>query len=167
MVGGPEGFDDMLELVAFRSQVTGRVPSVSELATLAAMLLARKNIQPQDLPLAVKQALGLWESSYDAREEEIDRLARLERYYSKVRANITFPMPKTYPVTLDVFLRLLIKGNKKRREKIYLRYVKEMIEIKHLRELIYPQNPALALPEEEALKRVPTATQPEIDLWIT
>jgi hypothetical protein len=115
---------------------------------------------------AAKEAIKLWTACAEQRRNHIEYLALREELRAQHAVESKqLRVPSTYPVPLDEFLRLLIPGNKSRRERVYLKYVVAMIENGHLRDLMH-RNGTVVMSEDEALRLMPPASQREIDVWM-
>ena len=141
------------------------LPTVKELATLAALLQRNR----AGRKMSAHDALRLWQDCQLALDDERLRLnklrdsdARSEEEYKEISgfcaaSNIRFPstqeplpLPKKFPASLDVFLRLIVGGRQKaHRLVVFRRYLK--FTIRNLQwplfteeELVNGQRPSLA-----------------------
>jgi hypothetical protein len=109
------------------------VPPVAEIAKIAAVLASKFDIRnPHDLKFVAGQSIALWEQCEAARKSRIDILAM----YARAEAwQNELPKPKSYPVKLDDFLKLLMPQKRvEDRMSFYREYLTHSIRVvNHMR----------------------------------
>jgi hypothetical protein len=111
------GFHD----AAIRKLNEDSLPTVSELAQLAALLAQGKSLNPTDCAGVARQAIELWTACDEERKTKIMELELRELARAQDAAiDGELPTPKAFPVNFDNFLRLALpKKRLEDREKIY------------------------------------------------
>jgi len=119
----------MTEMRKFRNEVSSQVPPTSEIVKLAATIAAGKLINRETALAFANQAIELWEKSEEARNKKIDLLAMYARAKAK---DDSLPKPKSYPVSLDEFLKLMMPARRvPDRMKFYREYLRQLIRVDH------------------------------------
>ena len=144
---------------------TGDIPSLNDLANIAATLAIGSARDTQSLSILAEQALQLWEECLHQRKRKIESIFRKANVKTqKLAEESEIPKPEKFPVTFDDFLRLIIGGRyKANRLKIYRDYVKELIRRGHVSALTHPKNHTYKISLEDAEKLVTPASLDEIE----
>ena len=106
-----EANQDEIALFEFRDEARKNLPPVSEIAQLAALISHGHPIGLQTWETYAAHAIQLWEAAYQKREDWINRQARIKLLRRKAEiaeAEVKFPKPKKFPVSLDDFLKLAL-----------------------------------------------------------
>lgn len=103
-------------------------PTPTEIATLAVHLSYGSALEPREL---ARRALQFW----DAAKRELDARVEREHFIAQRRAELndlakTIRMPKSFPVSFDKFLHLVVGQNTlKERRALFARYLKNALHV--------------------------------------
>jgi len=115
----------------FQKEVAQKMPPVLEIARLAAMLAAGNQITKQSARVFAAQAIELWEKCKDERAKRIDVLAIYARAAALKAEKRKLPRPKSFPASLDDFLRCMMPGTRAEdRAKFHREYARQMFRDK-------------------------------------
>ncbi|MBI4662164.1 MAG: hypothetical protein HY735_25370 [Verrucomicrobia bacterium] len=108
--------------------VRQRLPSAGDVARIAATLADGENIDEQTAEKLAQAALLICEASARAIDKRVNALTAREMRIDQIEAeNLIVPVAKSYPVSLDEFLRLIVGGKSTDRLHRYRQFLADSI----------------------------------------